>query len=85
MWFAITGFQNADKRSIALPALQTVGVASLLMMFSEHTQQQTAREYQFSTMAFIFSPHPNIRDYIGVKKSFTIITDKYSAVLKTSS
>jgi hypothetical protein len=72
VWFAITGFQNADKRSIALPTLQTVGVASLFMIFSE----QTAREYQFSTMAFIFSPHPNIRDYIGVKSSPTIITDK---------
>jgi hypothetical protein len=41
VWFAITGFQNADKRSIALPTLQTVGVASLLMIFSEHCSEHT--------------------------------------------
>jgi hypothetical protein len=66
--------------------LQKVGLKSLLMMSTccEHNQQQRAREYQLSTMVFIFSPRTNIRECIGVKSSFAVITGKSSPVLKLS-
>jgi citrate lyase synthetase len=33
-------------------------------------------------MVFIFSPRPNIREYIGVESTLTVITGKSSPVLK---
>jgi hypothetical protein len=76
-------FQNADKRSIALPTLQTVGVAlTVASLFTISRAYPTAACARIPTMVFIFSPRPNIREYIGVESTLTVITGKSSPVLK---